>query len=1069
MQNYYDQKRNFWTNPKIRIPLWMKGLCLLALPWQSGVAWAADSDMLNAPVVWESKEVHQSKITVKGIVVDEDGESMPGVNILLKGTTTGTITDLDGKFELTVPDKETVLSFSFIGFVSQDVTVGNQTQLRIVMKTDVLMLDDVVVVGYGVQKKKLVTGATTQVKGDDITKLNTVNALGALASQTPGVSIVSSSGMPGEGFKVAVRGLGTIGDSEPLYIIDGVTGGDINSLNPADIESIDILKDAASAAIYGSRAANGVVLVTTKQGRVGKINVSLDTYVGWQNVYKKPDLLNPQQYVEIINEAYGNDGKSLDWASLVPDWNRVQNGWEGPQWFESSLNKNALIRNHSLNITGGSESSVFSIGLSNTSQEGIIGEPVAPKYDRTTVRINSEHTLVKKGKLDILKFGENINFNAGSKNGIGIGNMDGNSIRRLLATFPLFDVYDENGDYTTSIPLESNRANPIGLMDYEDGQNETKFYGVNANAYLIIQPIKNLTFKSNFGVRYRQNNYRKFVPVYNLASDHFRNENQVTQTMTTRMNWMIENTLNYKFTVAKNNFDVLVGQSVENNGLGMSMSGTNKNSVFDDFDHAWLDNCQLVSADMTSLSGGPISPHKMASFFGRVNYDYNETYMLTAVVRADGSSNFKRGNRWGVFPSVSAGWVMTNEPFMESITPVMDFFKLRASYGQNGNQSIDPFQYLATINFGAYYFFGTDKGAMTTGAYPDILPNEDVTWETSEQFDIGFDARFFRSRLGVTFDYYIKNTRDWLLRAPALSSYGTGAPYINGGDVQNKGIELGITWQDQVGDFSYGVSYNISHNKNEVTKINNNDGIIYGSSNVLWRACDEMYRAQVGYPIGYFYGYKTAGVFQNWDQINSYTGAKYSNAQPGDLIFVDVNKDGQITSDDRTMIGNPHPDVNMGLNINMGYKGFDLNIAAVAVLGNQIAQSYRDVKDQPLDNYTTDIYERWHGEGTSNKLPRLTSTNSLNWQNVSDIYIQNGDYLRISNLTVGYDFKHLFPNMPLEKARIYFAVQNLLTITGYSGMDPEVGYGDGKSWVSGIDIGNYPSPRTIMVGFNLNF
>ena len=358
---------------------------------------------------------------------------------------------------------------------------------------------------------------------------------------------------------------------------------------------------------------------------------------------------------------------------------------------------------------------------------------------------------------------------------------------------------------------------------------------------------------------------------------------------------------------------------------------------------------------------------------------------------------------------------------------------------------------------------------MTTGAYPDILPNEDVTWETSEQFDIGFDARFFDSRLGLTFDWYVKNTRDWLLQAPALSSYGAGAPYVNGGDVQNKGVELGLTWQDKVGDFSYGISYNISHNKNEVTKINNNDGIIYGSSNVLWRNCDEMYRAQVGYPIGYFYGYKTAGVFQNQAQIDAYQGAKYENTQPGDLIFVDVNQDGQITSDDRTMIGNPHPDVNMGLNLNFGYKGFDLNISAVAVLGNQIARSYRDVKDAPLDNYTTEIYGRWHGEGTSNRLPRLTSTASLNWQNVSDIYIEDGDYLRLSNFTIGYDFKHLFPNMVLEKARIYFAVQNLFTITGYSGLDPEVGYGDGKGWVSGIDIGSYPSPRTVMVGFNLNF
>lgn len=1013
--------------------------------------------------------IMQSGITVTGTVVDTDGLTMPGVNILIKGTTTGIITDIDGNFRISVPNKNAILMFSFVGFISQDIIVDNQMKINVILQPSTLELEDVVVVGYGVQKKKLVTGATSQVKGDDITKLSTVSALGALAGQTPGVNITSLSGMPGEGFKVAIRGLGTVGDSAPLYIIDGVTGGDINSLNPSDIESIDILKDAASAAIYGARAANGVVLVTTKQGRTGKVNVSLDTYIGWQNVYKKPDVLNAQQYVEIMNEAHANDNKTIDWGTLVPDWSRIQNGWEGPQWFDSALNKNAFMRNHSLNINGGSERSVFSLGISNTSQEGIIGKPVTPSYDRTTVRINSEHTLYKYRDLDILKFGENINFNAGNRNGIAIGNMDNNGIYRLLNTYPVFDVYDTNGNYTTAIPLNNSRANPIGIMDYEQGQNETKSYGLNANAYLVLQPIKNLKIKSSFGIRYFQNNYRKFVPVYNLSSDNFRKENEVQQRMTSRLNWMIENTINYTFSTGRNNFDVLLGQSVENNGLGMSMSGSNRNSLFNDFEHAYLDNTKVVLAGSTTLGGGPMAPHQMASFFGRVNYDYNEKYMATLVMRADGSSNFKRGNRWGYFPSFSAGWVLTNEPFMERVTPVMDFFKLRASWGQNGNQSIDGFQYLSTIDFNARYFFGPDKGIISTGAYPDILSNEDVTWETSEQINIGFDARFLRSRLGVTFDYYEKNTKDWLLRAPTLTSYGAGAPYINGGDVQNKGVELGLTWRDQIGDFSYGVSYNIAHNKNEVTKINNSEQIIYGSTSTLFRNSDEMYRAQVGYPIGFFYGYKTAGVFQNQAEIDQYKGPKYANTKPGDLIIVNTNGDDKIDSKDRTMIGNPYPKVNMGLNFNFEYKGFDMNIATVAVLGNDIAQSYRNYKDEPLDNYTTAIYDRWHGDGTSNRLPRLSSSSHLNWQNISDIYIQDGSYFRIQNLTVGYNLKRLFPQMFLEQLRLYFAVQNLLTITGYSGMDPEIGYGDDKNWASGIDIGSYPSPRTVIIGFNLKF
>ena len=390
MQKYYVEGID--ARPLVaKIPLFMK-LCAFLLLMNVSVTFA---ETLSNVENISSDGVMQSGITVTGTVVDTDGLTMPGVNIIVKGTTTGVITDIDGNFKISVPGKESVLTFSFVGFISQDIVVGNQTNIKVILQVDALELDDVVVVGYGVQKKKLVTGATSQVKGEDIAKLNTVNALGALASQTPGVNITSLSGMPGEGFKVAVRGLGTVGNSEPLYIIDGVTGGDINSLNPSDIESIDILKDAASAAIYGARAANGVVLVTTKQGRTGKLDVTLDTYIGWQNVYKKPELLNAQQYVEIIDEAYANDNRSLDWANLVPDWSRIQNGWEGPQWFESALNKNAFIRNHSLNISGGSERSVFSVGISNTSQEGTIGKPVAPVYERTTVRLNSEHTLYK--------------------------------------------------------------------------------------------------------------------------------------------------------------------------------------------------------------------------------------------------------------------------------------------------------------------------------------------------------------------------------------------------------------------------------------------------------------------------------------------------------------------------------------------------------------------------------------------------------------------------------------------------------------------------------------------------
>lgn len=514
------------------------------------------------------------------------------------------------------------------------------------------------------------------------------------------------------------------------------------------------------------------------------------------------------------------------------------------------------------------------------------------------------------------------------------------------------------------------------------------------------------------------------------------------------------------------NFDAVLGQSIEKWGLGETLSVVNPYSIFpDSFEHAYIDNTGAVNTGLTTVGGAPYDQGALASFFGRVNYNYAEKYMATVVLRADGSSNFARGNRWGMFPSVSAGWVMTNESFMEPLVDKgLDFFKVRASWGQNGNQNISPFQYLSTIAFDSknQYFFGLDKSTVAQGAYADILPNPDITWETSEQLDLGFDARFFRSRLGVSFDWYKKMTKDWLVQAPVLSSYGTGAPYVNGGDVQNKGIEVALSWNDQVGEnFTYGVNLNVSWNKNEVTRIANSEGIIHGPSSILLQGMGEMYRAQVGYPIGYFYGYKTAGVFQNQEQVDN-TSAKLSTAQPGDLIFVDLDGDGQITNNDQTMIGDPHPDVTAGLAINLGYKGFDFNLTANGAFGHQIA------KCGDFWNYTTDIFGRWHGEGTSNKMPRLGSGNS-NWSNSSDLYIEDADFVKITNITLGYDFKKLISGMPLQQARIYVSIQNAFTFTGYSGMDPEIGYGNDQSWVSGIDTGFYPSPRTFLVGANLKF
>ncbi len=1022
-----------------------------------------------------------AQVRVTGKISDSNNEPIPGASVLVKGTATGTVSDFNGNYSIDVPGAYSTLVFSFVGMISQEIVVTGKTKIDVVLAESTSDLEEVVVIGYGVEKKKLTTGATVQVSGENLQKMSTVSPLGALQSQTPGVNITQNSGMPGTGFKVTIRGLGTIGGASPLYVIDGVAGGDINSLNPSDIESIDVLKDAASSAIYGARAANGVILVTTKQGKSGKVQVSYDGYYGIQNPYKVPPLLTASEYMTILDEANFNEGLApYDWASMMPGiYQKVQDGWKGTNWLDEMRNKNAPTQNHALNLTGGNDVSKFSMGLSYATQEGIYGSPVQPFYDRITARLNSEHVIYKNNGMDVIKLGENLNFNHRKNMGIGIGNIYWNDIHNMLVATPLMTVYNADGNYweredneTSGLDqLNTGFVNPIASMVYNRGQNVSKNYALNTNVYAEIQPVRNLIFKSSFGYKMSASSYRQFVPKYELSSSSINSYDKVSQSMSSGYSWTWENTVSYSLRVNEHSVSAVAGQSMEKWGLGESINGANVNYIFSDFEHAYLKNTNGLTSGETTINGEPWGEGGIASFFGRASYNYKETYMASAVMRADASSNFARGNRWGYFPSFSAGWVMSNEAFMDNTKNIVNFLKLRASWGQNGNANISPFQYLATVAFNdlGKYSFGNVKDSQSTGAYADILPNPDVTWETAEQLNMGFDARFLDSRLGMAFDWYNKKTVDWLVAAPILASYGTGAPYINGGDVENKGVELSLNWNDKIGDFTYGVNLNLAKNSNEVTRIANGEGIIHGDANVLSQGTTEMYRAQVGYPIGYFYGYKTAGVFQNGEQIANTPAKLQTNPQPGDLIFVDTNNDGSITVDDKTMIGNPHPDVTLGFSFNMGYKGFDFSVTTNGAFGQQIAKSYRSFADSKTQNYTTDIFGRWHGEGTSNKLPRLTSGSNANWQEISDIFIEDGDYVKIQNVTLGYDFKKAFPRLPFGQTRLYVTAQNLYTFTNYSGQDPEIGYGYDKSWVSGIDLGFYPSPRTYLVGINLKF
>ena len=1043
-----------------------------------------------------SEAVAQAKATVqvKGVVLDTSDQPIIGATVVESGTqSNGTLTGADGSFTITITQGAS-LRISYVGYKTVTVKPTGGKTVQVVLEEDAELLNDVVVVGYGTQLKKLVTGATVHVTSESIEAVNAVDAFGALQSLASGMNIVMNSGQPGEGYKVTIRGMGSAGSNTPLYVVDGVPGANIDDLSPNDIESIDILKDAASSAIYGARASNGVILVTTKKGKPGKIQVTFDGYLGWQNPNTNDVTpLNAKQYMEINDKAYTIQGvATYDWATLIPkQYAQIMNGtWNGTNWLEETTIDNAPMHNASINIMGGSDISRFSLGFSKYHQTGTIGWPADPKFDRYNVRLNSDYSLIRKKGRDVLKLGENINFSTTDKRGVSVGGIYGNSIRNLLAMSPLLPAYNDNGDFYEYADIQADgwdfsaeMANPLAQMKYDNGNGYTKGWRLQTNFFLEFVPIKGLTWRTSAGWLYRHRESRSYVPVYELSSKKSNPNDDVSQSQSYSIRWSLENTLNYVKSFGNHNVDVLLGQSVEKWGYGNGVSVTNSNSLFPgSFDHAYIANANVVDPAYTSIGGSPESQGALSSFFGRINYNYAETYLLSLVLRADGSSNFAPGHRWGYFPSISAGWVISNETFMEKTKSWLDFLKIRASWGQNGNCNISSFQYLATIDLNDPYYFD-NKDNPGIGAYPNILPNEDVKWETSEQLDFGFDARFLDNRLGVAFDWYKKTTKDWLVRAPMLLSYGTNAPYVNGGDIENKGYEVQLSWNDRIGkDFVYGISFNFSHNKNEVTRLANSEGIIHGGSNAIAQNTAELYRLEVGYPIGYFWGYEMEGIIQNEADLQDYINRNCSgdkknslqgeSLQPGDVKFVDYNGNGKIdTGDaDKTMIGDPNPDFTMGLNINLSYKGFDFALNGYGSFGQQVAKSYRQFSDHPDDNYCTDVYTKyWTGEGSTNEYPRFSDGKTANMSEISRVWIEDADFFKISRISLGYDFKKLYKKLPVQKCRLYISLSNYFCFTGYSGMDPEVGFGNGTSWASGIDCGYYPSSRSFQVGMNINF
>ncbi|WP_205513598.1 SusC/RagA family TonB-linked outer membrane protein [Longitalea arenae] len=1037
---------------------------------------------------------------VSGAILDKHAAPVQGATVTVKKTNRSTVTDAAGKFLIDASPND-VLEISAVGFTSQEIKVGSG-DLTVRLQEAINQLENVIVIGYGTQKKKLVTGATSQVKGEDLAKLNTTNALQALQGQAAGVNITSTSGQPGGGFKVNIRGAGTIGNSNPLYVVDGVITNDITYLNNADIASVDILKDAASCAIYGINGANGVVLITTRSGKSGKKDgqISIDAYYGVQNIARKLPLLNAEQYATMQNEAAINSGKAPLFTQAQID--ELAKGSSilpahGTDWLDQMFSSDVPIQNFTIAANGGSDLSSYSLGGSYTEQGGIIGGSQLSNYKRINLRANSERKMYEGA----LKIGEHLTFSFIDQKGVADGGIySGNVLAAAIGTSPLLAMYDEKGKYLSSLDAtvynggvwNNTEANPYALMQYNN-QNQTKTQRLVGDIYAELQPIKNLRIRSVIGLNYSSSAYHSYRPVYGKLSIYaFNDYENISQRGSQGYTWNFDNTINYLFNIKEHKFDVLAGSAVRKyQGTWLNVSNTGA-TLFGSFDRGYLSNSMVTTITMSadtsaanrqtvtntmSLSGNADAVYAQSSFFGRINYSFKEKYLASAIFRADGSTMFAPGHQWGYFPSFSAGWVASNEDFMASTKNWLNFLKLRASWGSNGNDGISPFNYLYLISLSnARYNFGNDNTTLTQGSYPETIGVENTKWESSRQTNIGIDAGFLNNKLSVNLDFYNKTTKDWLIAAPLLATAGVSRnPYINGGDVTNKGIEVQLAYNGNVGkDFTYNVSGSYAYNKNVVNNIPTADGIIHGGTNSLYVNGPEFFRAAAGNPIGYFWGYKTAGIFQNAADVQAWQGKNgllQPNAKPGDLKLVDVDGDGVIDVKDKTNIGDPNPHHIFGFRFSANYKNFDLSVTTNGVAGNKIVQSYRSPGQWA--NSTTDILSRWHGEGTSNKMPRITQ-NSSNWVEFSDLYIHDGSYLRVSNITLGYDVAKVIRWRYLSQFRLYLAAQNLITFTKYSGMDPEVGASSADAsgtyfFGQGVDNGFYPRPRVYMAGVNIIF
>lgn len=1013
-------------------------------------------------------------LQVKGVVTSaDDGQPIPGVSVVVKGTITGTITDIEGNYTIYAPGNATLV-YSFIGLKTQEIEVNNQTTINVALATALESIDEVVVVGYGTQKKSVVTGAISSVKAKDLEKVAPGRVDQALQGRVSGVTIASNSGQPGDKATVRVRGVTTFGGgNDPLWVVDGVVvdAGGIGYLNQEDIESIEVLKDAASAAIYGTRAATGVIMVTTKKGAAGKLSVNYSGMYGTSGPAKVLNLLNATQYGTLINERSVAGGGNLFFPNL-------STLGKGTDWQKAIFNNSAMRYSHELSVSGGNDKSTFYLSFGLQDQEGIVATDIS-NFKQQNFRINSTHKISK-----VFTFGQTLGYTHQKQLGIGNTNSEyGGPLSSAINLDPTTPLVVTDPQATNAAPYSVNpvirdaNGNPYGISSIVGQemtnplayiQNRLGGYGWSdnfvGNAYLQAQITQDIVIKSTFGAKLAYWGNQNFTPVFYLNATNQVLKNNYYKQIEKGFNWNIENTINYSKKIGDHDINVLLGQGAYVDNIGGGQSVTLYDLPINNYKDA---SFSFNIPDATNRVGGAwdFTEHKLTSLFSRLNYNYKEKYLFTGIVRRDGSTRFGANNKYGVFPSFSLGWVVTKEGFWKE-NKIINQLKIRGGYGVVGNDAISNFGYLATVGGGFNYTVG-NSGAITTGYAPSTLDNPDLRWEETSQANIGFDAQIVKS-LTLTMDYYQKKTSG-ILRPITIPGYVgvSSSPVGNIADMKNNGVEFELGYKQKFGDLNFSANGNIAYLKNEVTYVASDANYITGDAS--FQSMGPVTRTQEGESYNSFYGYKTDGIFQTMDEVKAYTNSEggliQPNALPGDFRWVDTDGDGTITDKDKTFLGTSIPKYTFGLTVNLDYKGFDFMAFASGAAGNKIFQGLRRL-DISNSNWQTVALSRWTGAGTSNTYPRLTSNDTNgNFTQMSDFYLENGNYVRLKVVQLGYSLpSHIYSRVGASKVRFYLSSENLLTLTKYTGYDPEIGGG-----VFGIDKGVYPQARSFMLGVQVQF